>query len=243
MRFGLWAPRATGVELALIDPLNQQHNIEMSRDDDGIWTVEVPGVDAEQHYGFRVHGPWDPSSGSRFNPARLLLDPYARAISGGVDFRGPILDHIPGSPFSISTRDSFGAVPLSVVVADTPPPTPIARRRPMSETIIYEAHLRGFTKLHPQVPEHLRGSYLALADPAVIEYLTGLGITAVELLPVHHFVSEPFVAHQGAAQLLGLQHAGLLRAARLLRHARHRRQPGGATSSRWSPRCTRPASR
>ncbi|MBB1516246.1 glycogen debranching protein GlgX [Tessaracoccus sp. MC1679] len=208
VRFGLWAPRATGVELALIDPLNQQHNIEMSRDEHGIWTVEVPGVDAEQHYGFRVHGPWDPSSGSRFNPARLLLDPYARAISGGVDFRGPILDHIPGSPFSISTRDSFGAVPLSVVVADTPPPKPIERRRPMSETILYEAHLRGFTKLHPQVPEHLRGSYLALADPSVLEYLTGLGITAIQLLPVHHFVSEPFVATKGLRNYWGYNSLG-----------------------------------
>lgn len=208
VRFGLWAPRAERVELALIDPLNRQHNVEMTMDEDGIWTVEVPETGPEQHYGFRVHGEWDPSSGSRFNPARLLLDPYAKAISGGVDFRGPILDHVPGDPFTKSSTDSFGAVPLSVVVADSPPPTPIARRRPMSETIIYETHLRGYTKLHPLVPEHLRGSYLGMADPAVIDYLLRLGVTAVELLPVHHFVSEPFVAFKGLRNYWGYNSLG-----------------------------------
>lgn len=206
--FGLWAPRASKVELALIDARNHQRNVDMVHGDGGIWTVHVPGIRAGQQYGFRVHGPWDPSEGSRFNPARLLLDPYAKAIVGGIDFRGPILDHVPGDPFTISTDDSFGAVPLSVVVEDTPPPTPIARRRPMSETVIYEAHLRGFTRLHPQVPEYLRGSYLGMADPAVIDYLVDLGITAVEFLPLHHFVSEPFVAHKGLSNYWGYNTLG-----------------------------------
>ena len=208
VRFGLWAPRADGVDLVLIDVRNTQRRVPMVRGAHGIWAVEVAGVGPEQQYGYRVHGPWDPSAGSRFNPNRLLLDPYARAISGGVDFRGPILDHVPGDPFRMSTEDSFGAVPLAVVVEDTPPPTPVARRRPMSETIIYEAHLRGFTRLHPEVPEHLRGSYLAMADPAVVAYLVDLGVTAVEFLPLQHFVSEPFIAHKGLSNYWGYNTLG-----------------------------------
>ncbi|MCG6566346.1 glycogen debranching enzyme GlgX [Tessaracoccus sp. ZS01] len=208
VRFGLWAPRATAVELVLVDQTNHQFNHHMAADDQGIWTVEIPGIGAGQAYGYRVHGPWDPSAGSRFNPARLLLDPYARAISGGVDFRGPILDHVPGDPFTISTWDSFGAVPLSVVVRDTPPPKAIEKRRPMSETIIYETHLRGFTKMHPSVPEHLRGSYLGMADPAVIAYLKDLGVTAVEFLPLHHFVSEPFIVAKGLRNYWGYNTLG-----------------------------------
>ncbi len=206
--FGLWAPRADKVELALIDARNHQHNHHMHRDADGIWTLEVPGIGAGQQYGFRVHGDWDPSDGSRFNPARLLLDPYARAIVGGIDFRGPILDHVAGNPDTMSTEDSFGAVPVSVVVADTAPPTPIARRRPMAESVIYETHLRGYTKLHPDVPEHLRGSYLGMADPAVIEHLVSLGVTAVEFLPLQHFVSEPFIAHKGLRNYWGYNTLG-----------------------------------
>src|SRR3954447_1275859 len=91
--FGLWAPRATRVELALVDEDRNQTNYDMSREPDGVWTVFVHGVGLEQRYGFRVHGPWDPPTGARFNPAKLLVDPYARAITGGVDYSGPILDH------------------------------------------------------------------------------------------------------------------------------------------------------
>ncbi|AQP44511.1 glycogen debranching protein GlgX [Tessaracoccus flavus] len=206
--FGLWAPRATAVDLVLIDALNEQTRLPMTGGQAGIWTVEVPGISAGQLYGFRVDGPWDPSSGSRFNPARLLLDPYARAIAGGVDFRGPILDHVAGDPYTRNEADSFGAVPLSVVVSETPPPTPVKRRRPMSETILYETHLAGFTKRHPGVPDHLRGSYLGMADPAVIDYLLELGVTAVEFLPLHHFVSEPFIAEKGLRNYWGYNTLG-----------------------------------
>lgn len=207
-RFGLWAPRATRVELSLVDGELNQTNVDMTLGEHGIWAVHVPGIKAGQLYGYRVHGQWDPSQGSRFNPARLLVDPYARAISGGVDFRGPILDHIPGDDFAIDTTDSITAVPLSVVVEDSPAPTPIARRHPMSETAIYELHVRGFTKSHPLVPEHLRGSYAGLAYPDVISYLKDLGVTAVELLPVHHFVSEPFVVAKGMRNYWGYNTLG-----------------------------------
>ena len=206
--FAVWAPRADRVDLVLIDSRNAQKNLRMTKDADGIWSIEVPGVRAGQQYGFRAHGEWDPSDGSRFNPARLLLDPYARAIAGGIDFHGPILDHLPGSPDVMSMEDSFGAVPVSVVVEDTPPPTPIARRRPMSETIIYETHLRGFTKLHPDVPEELLGSYLGMAEPAVIDHLHRLGVTAVQFLPLQHFVSEPFIAQKGLRNYWGYNTLG-----------------------------------
>ncbi len=207
-RFALWAPNATAVELVLVGTLNRQRALDMARSDDGIWRVEVPGVSDGQLYGYRVHGPWDPPGGSRFNPAQILLDPYARAISGGLDFHGPIHGYMPGDPGTQSPIDSLGAVPLGVVVADTPPPTPVARRRPMSETIIYEAHLRGLTKLHPAIPKELRGSYLALTQPPVIDYLVDLGITAIEFLPLQHFVSEPFVTLRGLSNYWGYNTLG-----------------------------------
>ena len=206
--FRVWAPRADRVWLVLVDARREQTHIEMARDDAGIWHADVDGVGDGQTYGFRVEGPWDPSAGARFTSARLLLDPYARAISGGVDFRGPILDHEPGDPFTKSDSDSLMSVPLSVVVADTPAPTPIARRRPMSETIIYEAHLAGLTRLHPDVPEHLRGTYLGMADPAVIRHLTELGVTAVEFLPLQHFISEPFIVAKGLSNYWGYNTLG-----------------------------------
>ena len=207
-RFGLWAPRAARVELALVDSRNRERRVPMQVDGHGVWTVEVPGVGAEQLYGYRVSGTWNPNGGDRFNPHQLLLDPYARAISGGVDFRGPIRDHVPGHPGTMSTLDSLGSVPLSVVVADTPAPTPVAQRRDLSQTIIYETHLRGFTKLHPQVPHELRGTYLGMAHPSVIDYLVDLGITAVEFLPLHHFVSEPFIAEKGLRNYWGYNTLG-----------------------------------
>jgi glycogen operon protein len=206
--FGLWAPRATRVELALVDEDRTQHNHDMERGDDGVWRVHVPGVGAEQRYGFRVHGDWAPEDGRRFNPAKLLLDPYARAITGGVDYSGPISDHTAESDYTPDPTDSFEAVPLSVVVEDTAPPEPIERRRSLAESVIYETHVKGFTQLHPQVPEHLRGTFAGLAYPAVIEHLQDLGITAIELLPVHHFVSEPFLIGRGLTNYWGYNTLG-----------------------------------
>jgi glycogen debranching enzyme len=206
--FGLWAPRATRVELALVDQNRNQTNHDLHLGEDGVWSVHLPGVGAEQRYGYRVHGPWDPTSGMRFNPAKLLLDPYARAITGGVDYSGPILDHVDESDYVPDQTDSFAAVPLSVVVPDSPPPTPIARRVPIEESVIYELHVQGFTRLHPAVPEHLRGSYAGLAYPAVVQHLVDLGVTAVELLPVHQFVSEPFLIRRGLSNYWGYNTLG-----------------------------------
>ncbi len=208
VRFALWSPRARRVELALVAADRSQQNFDMDRAEDGVWTVFVPGVQPGQRYGYRVDGDWSPETGARFNPAKLLLDPYARAITGGVDYSGPILDHTEESDYLPDPVDSFEAVPLSVVVADTPPPTPIARRRPLDESLIYEAHVKGFTHLHPAVPEHLRGTYGGMAYPAVIEHLKDIGVTALELLPVHHFVSEPFIVGRGLSNYWGYNTLG-----------------------------------
>jgi len=207
-QFSLWAPRATRVELVLVAEDRTQTNVDMDRGEDGVWWAFVDGVGDGQRYGYRVHGAWSPETGQRFNPAKLLLDPYARAITGGVDYAGPIRDHTAESDYLPDPTDSFAAVPLSVVVKPTPPPTPIARRRPMDECVIYETHVKGYTLLHPQVPEHLRGTFAGLAYPAVIEHLTSIGINTVELLPVQHFVSEPFIIGRGLTNFWGYNTLG-----------------------------------
>jgi len=191
-----------------VDRDRQQVNWDMERTDDGVWSVFVPGVGAEQRYGFRVHGPWSPGTGQRFNPAKLLLDPYARAVTGGVDYSGPISDHTAGNNFTPDPTDSFAAVPLSVVVADTPPPRPLAEPARLEDLVLYETHLKGFTQLHPAVPEHLRGTYAGFAYPAVVQGLVDLGINAVEFLPVHHFVSEPFTVGRGLTNYWGYNTLG-----------------------------------
>ncbi|MEL4357920.1 MULTISPECIES: glycogen debranching protein GlgX [unclassified Luteococcus] len=207
-RFALWAPRAHRVELSLVAADRSQHNVDMARNPDGVWIVHVPGISAGQRYGYRVHGDWNPDAGMRFNPAKLLLDPYARAITAGVDYSGPILDHTAESNYLPDPRDSYESVPLSVVVAPSPAPTPIKRRRPLSECVIYETHLKGFTNLHPSVPEHLRGTYSGMAYDAVIDYLVETGINTVQLLPIHHFVSEPFIVGRGLTNYWGYNTLG-----------------------------------
>mgnify|MGYP003617063659 FL=1 len=207
-RFALWAPRATRVELALVAEDRSQHNVDMARNPDGVWICHVPGVDAGQRYGYRVHGDWNPDAGMRFNPAKLLVDPYARAITSGVDYSGPILDHTRENNYQLDPRDSFMAVPLSVVVKNSPAPRPIAQRRPLTDCVIYETHVKGFTNLHPSVPEHLRGTYSGLAYDAVIDYLKHTGINTIELLPVHHFISEPFIVGRGLTNYWGYNTLG-----------------------------------
>ena len=207
-RFALWAPRATRVELALIEEDLSQRNVDLDRAEDGVWSAHVAGVGHGQRYGYRVHGPWSPETGQRFNPAKLLIDPYARAITGGVDYAGPISDHVPESPFLPDPTDSLGSVPLSVVVEDSPAPAPLATPLAAEDLVVYETHLKGYTQLHPMVPEHLRGTFAGFAYPAVIEHLTELGINAVEFLPIHQFVSEPFTVGRGLVNYWGYNTLG-----------------------------------
>ena len=198
--FALWAPRADRVELVLLgaDRSETSHDLTCGRD--GVWSGSVPGIGAGQHYGFRVHGAWDPDRGMRFDPAKLLLDPYARAVTGR-------FDHTAGSDVEPGRRNA-DAVPLSVVVADSPPPPAVAAPVSLADSVIYELHVKGFTQLHPGVPAHLRGRYAGLAQPAVIAYLKGLGVTAVELLPVHEFVSEPSLVTRRLSNYWGYNSIG-----------------------------------
>ena len=206
--FALWSPRADRVELILIGADRSQTPYDLTCGDDGVWRGSVPGIGAGQRYGFRVHGAWDPDRGMRFNPAKLLLDPYARAITGRLDYAGPICDHLAGPDVEPCRHDSAAAVPLSVVVADSPPPPPVATPVSLADSVIYELHVKGFTQLHPGVPEQLRGRYAGLAQPAVTAYLKGLGVTAVELLPVHEFVSEPSLIARGVSNYWGYNSVG-----------------------------------
>ncbi|MGH3369298.1 MAG: glycogen debranching protein GlgX, partial [Nocardioidaceae bacterium] len=198
--FSLWAPDADRVELVLIDEDDTQRNTDLSHVGE-FWTGFVPEVGHGQRYGYRVHGPLDPSHGLRYNPSKLLLDPYARAIDGSLDFASPLI-------YDSSEGDSSGHVPVGVVVADSDAPPPISRPVPWGETVLYELHARGFTMTHPDVPPHQRGTYAGLAHPSVIRYLTDLGVTSVELLPVHHFVTEPGIAARGLTNYWGYNTLG-----------------------------------
>ncbi|GAA3134835.1 glycogen debranching protein GlgX [Kribbella aluminosa] len=198
--FTLWAPAAERVELALIGDDGSQRNLDLAHTGE-FWTGFVPGIGAGQRYGYRVHGPFDPSHGLRFDPSKLVLDPYARAIDGELDFGSPLI-------YDSSDGDSAGHVPVGVVVADSEPPPPISKPVHWGETVIYELHTKGFTKLHPDVPEQQRGTYAGLAHPSVIKYLTDLGVTSVELLPIHHFLTEPSIAARGLPNYWGYNTLG-----------------------------------
>jgi isoamylase len=196
----LWSAGATAVDLCLFDPDGTEHRHRLQETTHQVWHGRLPGVGPGQRYGYRVHGPYDPGAGSRWNPAKLLLDPYARAVDGelGLDpalfgFRPDGVDA--GTP---DGRDSAPYVPRGVVVHDSFPWD--GDRRPgtaWSDTVIYELHVKGATMRHPDVPPALRGTYAGLAHPAFVEHLRSLGVTAVELLPVHHFVSEPHLLRRG----------------------------------------------
>ena len=197
VNFALFSENATGVELCLYDGdgVTETARIAVREQTDQVWHVYLPQVRPGRRYGYRVHGPWQPEEGHRFNPAKLVLDPYARAIAGELKWDDSIFGYrIGGDDLEQDGRDSAPFVPRSVVVdeaftwGDDRPP-----RVPWHETIIYELHVRGFTKLHPAVPEDQRGTWSALASPAVIEHLKQLGVTAVELMPAHQFVTDRYL--------------------------------------------------
>ena len=184
----------------------------------GVFGGRVPGVRAGQRYGFRAHGPWEPAAGHRYNPAKLLVDPYARGLDGDVAHTPETYGHLvgpdlAGDPYGpADPRDSAGHVPWSVVVdtRDLPGPDPAANRpwTPWSRTVVYEAHVRGLTQLDDRMPPELRGTYAGLAHPAVVDHLLGLGVTAIELLPVHAFSSEPHLVEKGLTNYWGYSTLG-----------------------------------
>jgi len=193
--FALFSENATGVELCLFDRNDQETRVSLTEVSNFVWHGYLPGVGPGQRYGFRVHGPYAPEEGHRFNSNKLLIDPYAKAISGEIG-NGPELFGYswddPEQDLSFSELDDAHLIPKAVVIDESFDwEGDQLLRTPWHETIIYETHVKGFTKLHPDIPEELRGTYAGLAHPCAIEHLQRLGITAVELMPVHHFLSQP----------------------------------------------------
>jgi isoamylase len=199
--FAVFSSVADAVELALFDDRDRETRDQLEPTEGDIWQGHVPGAAHGTRYGFRVHGPWDPAAGLRCNAAKLLLDPYARAVEGAVRWDPAV--------YGDNADDSAPYVPRSVVCAepfdwrgDRSPETPLA------DSIIYEAHVKGFTQLHPEVPPELRGTYAGLAHPAAIAHLQRLGVTAIELLPVHQFVHDARLVDLGLRNYWGYQSIG-----------------------------------
>src|SRR5438093_8271598 len=200
---------ADAMTLCLFDGAGTETQIPLREYDAGVWHGFVPGVGPGQAYGYRAAGPYDPARGLRCNPAKLLLDPYARAVSGEVAFGPEVLGYAAGNPDAPSALDSAGHVPRSLVVDGEFRWAGGARpRHDYADTVIYELHVKGFTIRHPGVPARLRGTYAGLAHPSAVGYLTDLGVTAVELLPVHQNVPESFLVERGLTNYWGYNTIG-----------------------------------
>ena len=210
VNFALFSEHAEGVELCLYHDAGggrETDRLQLPDCTDGVWHGYLPDVRPGQLYGYRVLGPYEPGAGLRFNPAKLLIDPYATAISGPIVWSDVLLPYAPGQPdadLRADARDSAGIMPKCVVTdsafdwqGDRAPDTPWNR------TVIYECHVKGMTARHPDVPEQLRGTYLGLASDPIIEHLKSLHVTAVELMPIHHHAVEPALAQRGLVNYWG----------------------------------------
>jgi len=202
--FAVYAGHAEQVELCLFDESGREHaRHDLPASADGVWQGYLPGARGGLRYGYRVHGSWEPSRGLRHNPAKLLVDPWARALCGEFRWCNAVYDFVPGvSGWTRNDADSAAFVPKSVVVADSPPPSP-GRRIPWSETVIYEANVRGYTMRYPGLPEQERGRFLGMSNARILAYLKALGITTVELMPVADFVDEAFLVGRGLRNYWG----------------------------------------
>jgi isoamylase len=207
--FALFSEVAERVDLCLFGEDGTESRVALREVDAFVWHGYLPGIGTGQRYGYRVHGPYDPAAGHRCNPAKLLLDPYAKAIEGDIRWDQAVFSYPFGHPDERNDADSAPYVPRSVVVnpyfdwgVDRPP------RTPYHQSVIYEAHVRGLTRLHPALLEEERGTFRGLAHPAVIEHLRGLGVTAVELMPVHEFVTDAVLTQRGLANYWGYNSIG-----------------------------------
>ena len=207
--FSLFSEAADRVELCLLEDDDTETRIELTEVDAYVWHVYLPDVQPGQRYGYRVHGPYDPATGNRCNPVKLLLDPYAKAIDGQIDGSQALFSYDFGDPDSFNDEDSLGHTMTSVVINpyfdwgfDRPPD------HQYHESVIYEAHVKGLTMQHPDIPEELRGTYMGMAHPAIIEHLTTLGITAIELMPVHQFVNDPTLVEKDLSNYWGYNTIG-----------------------------------
>ncbi|MCY7286367.1 MAG: glycogen debranching protein GlgX, partial [Cyanobacteria bacterium CAN_BIN43] len=193
--FALFSENATGVDLCLFDAENHETRLPLTEVTNFVWHGYIPGISPGQRYGFRGDGPKAPESGHRFNPNKLLIDPYAKAIDGEIEFGQEIFGYCWGNEeedLSYSELDSAHLVPKGVVIDESFDwQDDKLLQTAWHKTVIYEAHVRGLTKLHPEIPPHLQGTYAGLAHPAVIRHLHSLGITAIELMPIHQFLSHP----------------------------------------------------
>ena len=205
----VWSSGAEAVELCVFGEDDSETRYELTESTFHCFHGYVQGLRPGQRYGFRVHGPWDPGQGLRYNPNKLLVDPYARAIQGHLVDNPAIYGHVDRDDMRINTSDSAPYVPKSVVVQDTfewgddrAPDTP------WGDTIIYEAHVKGMTARHPEIPPHTRGTYSGMASEVVIDHLKSLGVTAVELQPVHHFTNESHLMAMGLPNYWGYNSLG-----------------------------------
>ncbi len=211
VNFALFSEVAERVELCLVDDDGAETRLELPEVDGFVWHGYVPGMQPGQRYGYRVHGPYDPENGHRCDPSKLLLDPYAKAVEGQVSNDPALFSYDFDDPETRNTEDSLGKTMLAVVTNpyfdwghDRPP------RHEYHESVIYEAHVRGLTMTHPDIPEDIRGTYAAIGHPAVIEHLTGLGVTALELMPVHQFVQDTSLQAKGLSNYWGYNTIGFL---------------------------------
>ena len=207
--FALFSEVAERVELCLFDARGAETRIDLPEMDGFVWHAFLPGIEPSQRYGYRVHGPYDPEQGLRCNPSKLLLDPYAKAIDGRIDWHPSLFAYELGRPDTVNTDDSAAHMPKSVVInpffdwgVDRPPGHAYAN------SVIYEAHVKGLTNRHPEIPRELRGMYAGIAHPAMIEHLTRLGVTALELMPVHHFVNDSTLIERGLTNYWGYNTIG-----------------------------------
>ncbi|TDN92693.1 glycogen debranching protein GlgX [Microbacterium sp. BK668] len=202
--FALFSEGAERVELCLFGDRGKETRVELIDVDAFVWHAYLPNIGPGQRYGYRVYGKFDPKSGQRFNPNKLLLDPYAKAVEGQVKWGQSVFGYDFGKPDSRNDDDSASSMMKGVVInpffdwgGDRQPKTPY------SETFVYEAHVKGLTKLHPLIPEEIRGTYSAIAHPAVVEHLKKLGVTAIELMPVHQFVNDSTLQEKGLSNYWG----------------------------------------
>jgi isoamylase len=210
VNFAIFSENAEAVDLCLFAADGTEERVRLTEQTDLVWHCYLPDARPGQRYGYRVHGPYDPGSGHRFNPHKLLIDPYAKRFDGTIDWDDALFGYRMGADdLEPDERDSASYVPKGVVLnqafvwgGDAPPRTPLDR------TLIYEVHVKGFTQRHPDVPDELRGTYAGMGSAAAVDYLTNLGITAVELLPVHQHVNDRHLVERGLSNYWGYNTIG-----------------------------------
>ncbi|HZN81204.1 MAG TPA: glycogen debranching protein GlgX, partial [Mycobacterium sp.] len=208
--FAVFSEAADRVELCLFDN-GTETRVTLPEVDGFVWHGFIPNIEPGQRYGYRVYGPYDPAAGQRCNPNKLLIDPYAKAIDGTFEWNQSLFGYNFGDPDSRNDDDSAASMPKCVVISpyfdwgvDRPP------QHEYADTVIYEAHVKGLTQTHPDIPENIRGTYAAVAHPVIIEHLKSLGVNAIELMPVHHFVNDSTLVEKGLTNYWGYNTIGFL---------------------------------